>query len=189
MYVFVCGRVCVCVWCTDLTQGLAQHPTVHQSVYDSDRETHNAHEDVRARQVGDQDVGDVAQLLLPGDNEHEACVAQQPDCYNGTVRYDPKSGPAHGGWAMRGVCPIGGLPDTEEAAVVGHGRERRGEGGDDVRGDGVSGVRTKALGLLLNFFLKQPDQSTGDRKGGRQGKETQLYSVQYCVVKGVVKCR
>lgn len=55
------------------------------------------------------------------------------------------------------------------------------------RGSGLD--RTKALGLLLNFFLKQPDQSTGDRKGGRQGKETQLYSSQYCVVQGAVRCR
>lgn len=58
----------------DLTQGLSQHPAVHQRVYDSDRETHHTHEDVRTRQVGDQDVGDVAQLLLPGNDEYQACV-------------------------------------------------------------------------------------------------------------------
>ena len=56
--VCVSVHMCVCV-CSDLTQGLSQNPAVHQSVDDGDGETHHTHEDVGARQVGDQDVGDV----------------------------------------------------------------------------------------------------------------------------------
>lgn len=60
---------------TDLAQGLPQHPTIHQRVDDGDGQTNDAHKDVGARQVGDQDVGDVAQLLLPGNDEHQTCIA------------------------------------------------------------------------------------------------------------------
>lgn len=68
--------VCACVMgCPNLTQGLSEHPAVHQCVYDGNRETDHTHEDVRAWQVGNQDVGDVAQLLLPGNDEHQPCVS------------------------------------------------------------------------------------------------------------------
>lgn len=64
-----------CARRTDLAQGLPQHPAIHQRVDDGDGQAHDAHKDVGARQVGNQDVGDVAQLLLPGDDEHQTCVA------------------------------------------------------------------------------------------------------------------
>ena len=78
---------------------------------------------------------------------------------------------------MRSVCPIGGVPETEEAAVVGHGRGRRGEGrGKLSEGGSVSGVRVGQ------------DQSPGavSRKKGRKqrhggGGALLLYSIQHGV--------
>lgn len=72
----------------DLAQCLAQDPTVHQGVDDGDGQAHHAHQDVRAGEVRDENVGDVTHLLLPGDDEDQARVANQTHCDHCAVGHD-----------------------------------------------------------------------------------------------------
>lgn len=79
----------------DLTQSIAQDPAVHQRVDDGDRQANDAHEDVGAGQVDDEDVGDVAHLLVPQDDEHQARVADESDRHDGAVSDDEEGGAPH----------------------------------------------------------------------------------------------
>lgn len=71
---------------------------------------------------------------MPRDDENQAGVPEQSDGDHGAVGYDQESGSAHRRRALGGVCPIRGLPHTEEAAVVGHGRGEEGEEGGGREG-------------------------------------------------------
>ena len=79
----------------DLAQSLTQDPSVHKGVNDSDGKAHDAHEDVGAGEVGDEDVGDVPHLLLPRDDEDQAGVADEPHRDDGAVGDDQEGGAAH----------------------------------------------------------------------------------------------
>lgn len=84
----------------DLAEGLSQDPSVHQGVDDSDWQADDAHEDVGTGEVGDEDVGDVPHLLLPGDDEDKAGVADEADGNHGAVRHNEEGRAAHRGTAL-----------------------------------------------------------------------------------------
>lgn len=89
----------------ELAENFSQDPVVHQGVDDSDRQANHAHQDVGAGQVGDEDVGDVAHLLVPRDDKHQARVPDETHCHNCAVSNDEKSGAAHGERAVLGEVP------------------------------------------------------------------------------------
>jgi len=78
---------------------------VHQCVDNRDRQAHDAHEDVGTRQVGDEDVGDVAHFLVPRDDKHQARVPDETHRHDCTVSDDEKRGVAHGQRAVLGEIP------------------------------------------------------------------------------------
>lgn len=55
----------------EFAHDFTKYPVVHQSVDDGKREAHDADQDVREGEVGDQYVGDILSfsLLLKDDNE------------------------------------------------------------------------------------------------------------------------
>lgn len=80
----------------ELTESLPQDPVVHQSVDNGDWQADDAHEDVRTRKVHDEDVGNVAHLLVPRDDEHQAGVPDEAHGHDGAVSDDEERGAAHG---------------------------------------------------------------------------------------------
>lgn len=89
----------------DLAQRLTQDPAVHERVDDRHREAHHAHEDVRAGEVGDEDVGDVSHLFLSGYDEDQTSVAHQAHRHNSAVGHDQKGRATHRGRAHIGIHP------------------------------------------------------------------------------------
>ena len=79
----------------DLAQGLPEYPAVHQGVDHGDGQAHHTHQDVRAGEVSDENVGDVSHLFLPGDDEDQAGVANQTNSDHRAVGHYQERGATH----------------------------------------------------------------------------------------------
>ncbi|CAG5920789.1 unnamed protein product [Menidia menidia] len=90
----------------ELTQSFSKDPAVHECVDDSHWQAYDAHQNVRAGQVGDEDVGDIVHLLVPRDDEHQAGVPHQAHRHHRAVRNYQESGPTDGERAVLSGVPL-----------------------------------------------------------------------------------
>lgn len=102
----------------DLTECLPQDPAIHQGVDDGDRQAHDAHEDVRDGQVGNEDVGDIPHLLLPCDDKHQAGVTDKANRDQCAVGNYQEGGATPGGGALVCVAPWHLFPPSMMTAIV-----------------------------------------------------------------------
>lgn len=101
----------------EFTEGVSKDPVVHQSVDNGDGQAHNAHEDVGTGQVDDEDVGDVAHLLVPRDDKHQARVPDETHRHDCAVRDNEEGGAAHRQRAV--ICEIPRYLFPQGLVVVG----------------------------------------------------------------------